>query len=159
MARKPNLLFIFTDQQRFDTMRCYGNDFVETPNLNALSESAFVFEHPYVSQPVCTPARSTIMTGLHPHTNGCVNNNIPLREDVPTLAEMVSDDYRCGYFGKWHLGNEVITQHGFDQWMSIEDNYRQYYSKPEYLDILSDYHHFLIRNGFEPDKESHGASV
>ena len=159
MAVKPNLLFIFTDEQRFDTMKCYGNDFVETPNLNAFSESAFVFEHPYVSQPVCTPARSTIMTGLYPHSNGCVNNNIPLREDVPTLAEMVSTDYTRAYFGKWHLGNEVITQHGFDEWVSIEDNYRQYYSKPEYLDTLSDYHHFLIRNGFEPDKESHGASV
>ena len=159
MAKKPNLLFIFTDEQRFDTMKCYGNDFVETPNLNAFSESAFVFEHPYVVQPVCTPARSTIMSGLYPHSNGCVTNNIPLSEDVPTLAEMVSDEYRRAYYGKWHLGNEVIAQHGFDEWVSIEDNYRQYYSKPEYLETLSDYHHFLIRNGFEPDKESVGADV
>lgn len=159
MAQKPNLLFIFTDEQRFDTLKCYGNDFVEAPNLNAFSESAFVFEHPYVSQPVCTPARSTIMTGLYPHSNGCATNNIPLREDVPTLAEMVSDAYTRAYFGKWHLGNEVIAQHGFDQWVSIEDNYREYYSKPEYLDTLSDYHHFLIRNGFEPDREAFGASV
>ncbi len=52
MAAKPNLLFIFTDEQRFDTLRCYGNDFVRAPNLNALAEESFIFQHPYVTQPV-----------------------------------------------------------------------------------------------------------
>ena len=64
MATKPNIFFILTDQQRRDSLAAYGNDWIETPNLNALAERSFVFENAYVSQPVCTPARSTIMTGL-----------------------------------------------------------------------------------------------
>ena len=57
--KKPNLLFIFTDQQRADTMSCYGNDQIETPAMNALADESFVFENAYVSQPVCSPSRAT----------------------------------------------------------------------------------------------------
>ena len=63
---KPNLLFIFTDQQRADTLECYGNTRVQAPNLNALAQESFVFENAYVSSPLCTPSRSTILTGLYP---------------------------------------------------------------------------------------------
>jgi arylsulfatase A-like enzyme len=159
MRRKPNLVFIFTDQQRFDTLACYGNRQIRTPNLNALASESFVFENAYVTQSVCTPSRSSIMTGLYPHTNGCTRNNVPLRPEVPTLAEMVSDDYLCAYYGKWHLGDEVVAQHGFATWVSIEDYYRRFYSKEEYLSLFSSYHHFLLGCGFEPDYESVGARV
>ena len=52
MERKPNLLFLLTDQQRVDTMRCYGNEQIQTQSLNALADESFVFENAYVSQPV-----------------------------------------------------------------------------------------------------------
>jgi arylsulfatase A-like enzyme len=72
---------------------------------------------------------------------------------------MVSDDYHCGYYGKWHLGDEVVPQHGFEDWVSIEDNYRQYYSKKEYLSRLSDHCRYLLANGFEPNAQKEGARV
>ena len=150
---KPNLLFIFTDEQRFDTLKCYGNDFVEAPRLNALAEESFVFERAYVTQPICTPSRSTIMTGLYPHTTGCLSNNMALKPDTKTIAEMVDDDYFCAYIGKWHLGDEVIPQHGFEHWVSLDDKYRAHLSKPEYRSRLSDYHRFLVEQGFEPDMD------
>ena len=156
MPDRPNLLFIFTDQQRYDTLACYGNDWIETPNLNKLADRSFVFERAYVTQPICTPARSSIMTGLYPHTNGCIELNVPLRQETPTIAEMVSPEYHCGYYGKWHLGDEIIAQHGFSDWVSIEDYYRRYYSKPEYLGQFSDYHHYLVENGYAPDIERFG---
>jgi len=159
MSRKPNLLFIFTDEQRADTMAAYGNRWVQTPNLNRLAEESVVFENAYVTQPVCTPSRSTIMTGLYPHTTGCLNNNVPLRPETPTIAEMVPGDYIRGYYGKWHLGDEIFAQHGFTDWVSIEDMYRPYYSKPEYLRELSSYHHFLVGLGYTPGVESLGAKV
>ena len=159
MARPPNILFILTDQQRADTMACYGNTLINAPNLNALASQSFVFENGYVSSPVCTPSRSTIMTGLWPHVNGCLMNNIPLDDSVLTIADLLADEYRTAYYGKWHLGNEVIRQHGFDEWLSIEDLYREYYNDPKYLSVFSDYHHFLIDNGYTPDKESEGAMV
>jgi arylsulfatase A-like enzyme len=155
----PNLVYIFTDQQRADTMAAYGNDWIDTPNLNRLADSSFVFENAYVSSPICTPSRSTQMTGLWPHTNGCIKNNIPLPNDVQTFAEFFPDDYHTAYYGKWHLGDEVIKRRGWDEWHSIEDQYRIWNTKPEHDEILSDYHHWLVELGYEPDKESRGKMV
>ena len=159
MARRPNLVFIMSDQQRYDTMGCYGNDWIQTPNLNALASQGFVFQHAYVTQPVCTPARASILTGLYPHAAGPVVNKIPLPADVRTIAEMVSSDYLCGYLGKWHLGDDVVPQRGFEVWVSTEDFHRESYSNAGYLDRLSDYHHHLVANGFAPDLEVAGATI
>ena len=157
--RKPNLLFIFTDQQRADTMRCYGNDHIDTPHLNALADKSFVFENAYVSQPVCSPSRATMLCGLYPHTARVPACNVPLPRDVQTIAEMVSADYRCCYNGKWHLGDEIFPQHGFSEWVGTEDSYRRFFSRSERHAYRSAYHHFLVENGFEPDSESEGQGV
>ncbi len=153
--KKYNLLYIFTDQQRYDTLAAYGNRAIQTPHLNRLSQDCAIFDKTYVTQPVCTPSRGTLLTGLYPHNHRCVENNARLGEDVPTLAELIDDrDYAKGYIGKWHLGNEVIRQHGFDEWVSIEDVYRPHYSKEEYRQVYSDYHHFLLSKGYLPDVET-----
>ena len=153
--RKPNLLFIWTDQQRADTMAVYGNTKIHAPNLNKLAAESVVFERAYVTQPVCTPNRSAVMTGLWPHTTGCIKNNIPLPADVPCLPEIVNDpDYRTAYMGKWHLGDEIFVQHGFGEWVSMEDGYSSYYSTGRDRKKRSDYHHFLIGHGYKPDRGS-----
>ncbi len=54
MPDRPNLVFMFSDQQRYDTMSCYGNEWINTPNLNAMADRSFVFQRAYVTQPVCT---------------------------------------------------------------------------------------------------------
>jgi arylsulfatase A-like enzyme len=150
--RKPNLLFLWTDEQRADTMTAYGNRKIHAPNLNKLAAQSVVFGRPYVSQPVCTPSRSTVMSGLWPHTSGCTANNIPLPADVPVLPEIVGDpDYRTAYMGKWHLGDEIFAQHGFEEWAAIEDGYSGYYSKDRDRDARSGYHRFLASLGYEPD--------
>ena len=159
MPERPNLLFIFTDQQRADTMACYGNSLIETPNLNRLSDESFVFENAYVSAPICSPSRSTIMTGLWPHTSGVLKNNYPLSDSTPVISEMLPPDYISGYYGKWHLGNEVKRQHGFERWVSIEDQYRDYYQESETGSVYSDHYHFLVEHGYEPDRDFEGAKV
>ena len=151
MADRPNLVFIFSDQQRYDTLACNGNDWIKAPNLNALAERSFVFRNPYVCQTVCTPSRASIMTGLYPHTAGPVLNGIPLPVDVPAIAEMVSSDYLCGYFGKWHLGRGSEAQHGFTHWVSTEDSGGVW--SPDTPPRLSDYHQHLVDSGFEPDTQ------
>lgn len=149
---KPNLLFIWTDQQRADTMAIYGNKKIEVPNLNKLASQSIVFENPYVTQPVCTPSRSTVMTGLYPHTNGCLDNNIPLPPSIPCTPEIINDsDYRTAYYGKWHLGDEFFAQHGFEEWISIEDIYNQYFSEGRDKSLVSDYSNFLKSLGYKPD--------
>lgn len=149
--KRPNLLFLFTDEQRADSLAAYGNDRIEMPNLNRLAATSTVFERGYVTQPVCTPARSSIMTGLYPHTNGCIKNNIPLDYSVPTIAELLKNDsYYTGYHGKWHLGDEVFLQHGFDEWRSIEDMYTPHYREGRDRTARSDYHHWLVKKGIQP---------
>ena len=117
--RRPNIVFLFSDQQRYDTLSCYGADYLDVPNLDALADESFVFQNAYVSQPVCTPARATIMTGLYPHPAGPIVNMINLPEDTKVISEMISDDHYKGYMGKWHLGNDIERQHGFNVWKSV----------------------------------------
>lgn len=150
--RRPNLLFLWTDEQRADTIDVYGNKRIQSPNLAKLAAESIVFRDAYVSQPVCTPSRATVMTGMWPHQTGCTQNNIALAEHIPTLPEIVCDsDYRTGYFGKWHLGDEVFSQHGFEEWRSIEDIYGAYYRDGRDLHRQSSYCEWLKALGYKPD--------
>ena len=149
-SNRPNILFILTDQQRQDSMACYGNDWIETPNLNTIADQSFIFENAYVTQPVCTPSRASIMTGLYPHAVGLHRNNIPLPSDCPTIAERISEDYYCTYFGKWHLGDDMIQQHGFDKWISVEDFHRVRATRREYRNVEAHYNDHLRKHGVEP---------
>ena len=150
MTKHKNLVFIFSDQQRYDTMACYGNDWIKTPNLNALSEESFIFERAYVSQPVCTPARATILTGMYPHTAGSTLNSIPLPPDRKAIAEYLPEGYTTGYYGKWHLGNEVKAQHGFQHRISTQDDMTAFLG-PEAARSKSNYHNYLVEKGYKPD--------
>jgi len=147
----PNLLFLFTDEQRFDTLAAYGNPLIHMPNLNRLAERSTVFDRAYVTQPVCTPSRSSLLTGLWPHTNTCTENNAPLPDDVPCLPEMISRGrYATAYHGKWHLGDEIFAQHGFDEWRSIEDMYQRWYKPHRAKDARSTYTEWLDARGLIP---------
>jgi arylsulfatase len=151
---KPNLLFIWTDEQRADTMAAYGNTKIHAANLDRLASESIVFKNAYVTQPVCTPSRASVMTGLWPHTSGCTTNNVPLAKEIPCLPELLPDrGYRTAYMGKWHLGDEIFAQQGFEEMVSIEDSYSRYYGPGRDRSQRSDYHHFLLAKGYKPDQK------
>src|SRR5437868_9933897 len=103
--RKPNLILFLPDQQRADTLARYGGMKIHAPNLNKLASESVIFERAYVTHPVCTPSRSSLMTGTWPHINGCTRNSVPLDRQFRVLPELMEDkDYRSAYIGKWHLG-------------------------------------------------------
>lgn len=133
-------------------MPCAGNKIVRAPHLARLAAESFYFKHTYCTQPLCTPSRGCVMTGLWPHHHGAFGNDHPLRSDARTLAEYLTPDYVTAYFGKWHLGNEIVPQRGFRQWRSIEDCYREFYSPGIDRNQRSDYHHFLLKRGYPPDQ-------
>jgi arylsulfatase A-like enzyme len=145
--RPPNLLFIYTDEQRADTLACYGNDRIRMPHLNRFAETATVVERAYVTQPVCTPSRTSLLTGLTPHTACMPGNNLTLPDEVPCLPEMLRDGYATAHHGKWHLGDEIFAQHGFQEWVATEDTYHNFYGPGRDQSERSAYHHFLIEQG------------
>jgi len=139
--RKPNLVLFLPDQQRADTIACYGGVKVHAPNLNKLASESVIFERTYVTHPVCTPSRSSLMTGTWPHTNRCTRNSVPLDRRFRVLPELMEDrDYRAAYIGKWHLGEEGPIGRGFDEWISTDDH--------------GDYTNFLMSQSITPDKQN-----
>jgi arylsulfatase A-like enzyme len=115
--KKPNILLIMTDQHRLSALKTYDTDTVcQTPNINRLASEGVLFENTYTTCPVCTPARASVLTGEYPHKHGMRMNmdchtlaaqRVRCRRD--TLAHRLNrQGYRCGYNGKWHLGDREL---------------------------------------------------
>jgi arylsulfatase A-like enzyme len=139
--RKPNLVLFLPDQQRADTLACYGGVKVHAPNLNKLASESVVFERTYVTHPVCTPSRSSLMTGTWPHVNGCTHNSVPLDRRFRVFPELMQDqNYRTAYIGKWHLGEDGPVGRGFQHYVSTDGE--------------GDYTNFLLSNSIVPDKSN-----
>ena len=103
-----NIIFYFTDQQRWDTCGCYGQPLDITPNLDALAAEGVKFENAFTPQPVCGPCRALFQTGKYPTETGCFRNNVMLPKGVKTLGEYMEKDagYETAYIGKWHLASD-----------------------------------------------------
>ncbi|MBI4579953.1 MAG: sulfatase-like hydrolase/transferase [Planctomycetes bacterium] len=108
----PSILFILSDQYRRDCVGISGNPKSHTPNLDRLAREGAWFDRTYTAQPVCSPNRAAIVTGLYPHSAGVQENCTETKtgaKELPgtsrTMSEMLAPaGYDCGYFGKWHLG-------------------------------------------------------
>ncbi len=105
---RPNILFILTDQQRFDTCGCYGQKLDVTPNLDQLAKEGICFKHAFTNQPVCGPARSILQTGKYATETGCYRNGIALPKSDQNIANSLSNHgYEVAYIGKWHLASTI----------------------------------------------------
>lgn len=102
---KPNLLLVLSDQHSYDMLGAYGNEQVITPNLDRFAKEGIRFNNAISNQPVCTPFRGMIMSGLQPLKNGAFVNDVPLLPNKSKrLAEILKGQgYQTAYIGKWHL--------------------------------------------------------
>lgn len=148
--RQPNVLILWTDQQHHEALGTAGNPTIKTPHLDQLAATGTMFEQAYCTQPVCSPSRASVLTGMYPHSHGITHCNDVLDEGVPTLAEILrKSGYAGGYVGKWHLGFELRAQRGFDDfWASTEDVYTAH--DADVTEGVSKYHDFLIEHGYVP---------
>lgn len=128
--KKPNVLFFFTDQQRWDTVKSCGGILDTTPHADALAREGVAFDHAFTPQPLCAPARGVLQTGLWPTQNGVWRNGIPLdpNGNAPTLAKrMKAGGYETAYIGKYHLavvGKEPVPaplRAGYDDYWIASD--------------------------------------
>jgi uncharacterized sulfatase len=105
-AGRPNVVFAFSDQQRWDTCGCYGQELDVTPNLDAMAAEGVRFEKAFTCQPVCGPARASLQTGKYATEVACHTNHRLLPLDATTIAKLLSSaGYATGYVGKWHLAS------------------------------------------------------
>lgn len=127
---KPNVVIIFTDDQGYQDLGCYGSPDIRTPHLDQLAEEGMRFTDFYVVASVCSPSRAGLLTGRYPVRMGLANSvlfphsgdhGLPPKEQ--TLAELMKGaGYRTACVGKWHLGHQkkyLPTAHGFDSFFGI----------------------------------------
>jgi arylsulfatase A-like enzyme len=151
--RRPNILILYTDQQRWDTFSANGNSEIQTPNLDRLAAEGVNFDHHFVQNPVCMPSRASFLSGQYPATLGITHMGVPLPEDTVTLPRLLKPyGYRTANIGKLHFLPHANRDHrvphpdyGFDQ-LEIsdepgvyEDAYRAWVRRiaPDQLDHLS----------------------
>ena len=101
---RPNILFICTDQQRYDSLGCYGNSDIQTPTIDKLADDGVLFEQCYVQNPVCAPSRASLVTGQYVSSHGVWGNGVALPRHHPIFSRALADSgYSCGMIGKMHL--------------------------------------------------------
>jgi len=130
----PNIIIIFTDDQGYGDLGCFGSETIKTPHIDRLAESGMKFTDFLVAASVCTPSRAALLTGCYPNRislpgvlfpDGAWGSrpNIGLNPDEETLAELLKQKgYTTAMAGKWHLGHMQMflpLQHGFDHYFGI----------------------------------------
>lgn len=121
-APRPNILFILTDDQRFDALGTAGHPYLKTPNLDALAAEGVMFENAFVTTSLCSPSRASILTGLYGHAHGVLDNVTEMDPALPTFPSMLHDaGYETAFVGKWHMGGASDEPRpGFDHWVSFK---------------------------------------
>lgn len=103
-AERPNILWICTDQQRYDTIRALGNPHINTPSIDKLVGEGVSFTQAYAQSPVCTPSRAAFLTGRYPRTTKCRQNGQAMPPNEKLISRLFADaGYTCGLAGKLHL--------------------------------------------------------
>lgn len=160
MTSTPNILWICTDQQRFDTLGCYGNEHVQTPNIDRLAARGVRFERAFSQSPVCTPSRASFLTGRYPRTTRCRQNGQDIPADELFVSRLLKDEgYVCGLSGKLHTStcNPSVT---FGTEPRIDDGYDEFHwsHHPRFDWPTNEYHHWLREQGASYDVESYKGS-
>ena len=141
MKKRPNIIVYLSDQQRADTLGCYGQALDVSPVLDALAAEGVLFENAFTCQPVCGPARACLQTGRFPNLTGSFVNEVGLRSDENTVAkEMARAGYETAYVGKWHLASDFKNGWVMVKWPIPPERmggYRDYVMVSEGLELTS----------------------
>lgn len=127
-SKKPNVVFILTDQWRASSLAYTGNNVVRTPNIDQLAKESVNFTNAVSVCPVCTPYRASLITGRYPTSTGMFVNDIYLPSEEICMAEIFqSEGYNTAYIGKWHLDGhgrennvDPVRRQGFEYWKGLE---------------------------------------
>ena len=139
--RRPNIVFILTDDLGYGDLSSYGSKTINSKNIDQLAKDGVKLTSYYAAQPVCSASRAAVLTGVYPNRIGIhnafgPNSNSGINHSELTLAEMLKENgYSTGIFGKWHLGSKkefFPTNHGFDEFYGILYSNDMWRWHPEY---------------------------
>ncbi|MCC9658320.1 sulfatase family protein [Rhodopirellula halodulae] len=116
-----NVVFILTDDHRFDAMGCAGHPFLETPNLDSIAANGTHIKNAFVTTSLCSPSRASILTGLYTHKHRVIDNNRLVPDGTLFFPQYLQRaGYDTAFVGKWHMGgHHDDPRPGFDHWVSF----------------------------------------
>ncbi|MBP1851553.1 sulfatase family protein [Rhizobium halophytocola] len=119
--KRPNILFIMSDDHAARAISAYGAGLNATPNLDRIAEGGMRLDRCYVTNSICTPSRAAIMTGTHNHVNGVTTLDTHIDNRLPNVAKHLRHGgYQTAIYGKWHLGEgKGHEPTGFDDWAVV----------------------------------------
>ena len=128
-ARRRNIVFILTDDHRYDFLSCMGHPWVKTPHIDRMAGRGVLCENAFVTSSLCSPSRASILTGVYPHTHKVQDNFTELSATLPAFPKLLQQSgYRTAFLGKWHMGGASDEPRpGFDHWVS-------FFGQGEYFD-------------------------
>ncbi len=131
--KRPNIIYIMSDDHASHAMTCYGSVVNETPNMDRIAHEGVRMDNTFCTNAICTPSRASILTGKYSHLNG-VRGFDDMDQRQMTVAKLLqASGYQTGMFGKWHLGHGgIYNPQGFDRWCVLPG--QGLYHDPEFYD-------------------------
>lgn len=122
---RPNIVFVITDDQRWDYMSCAGHPALKMPNVDRIAREGVRFRNFFACTPLCSPSRASFLTGLYPHKHGVINNDKlgldVISHTLETFPRQLREaGYETAFIGKWHMGLDDSRRPGFDTWISFK---------------------------------------
>ncbi len=131
--KKPNIVFILSDDHRWDCLSCMGHPFIKTPNMDRLANQGVLFENAFVTTSLCSPSRASFLTGQYAHTHGVKNNITTWKDSNVTLLEILKEaGYDTAFIGKWHMPGHLPHLRGVDEFITftIQQGQGRYFDCP-----------------------------
>jgi N-acetylglucosamine-6-sulfatase len=124
-ARRPNIVFVITDDQRWDSLGVTGHPFARTPNIDRLAREGALFRNFFATTPLCSPSRASFLTGQYARAHKVTNNDRvgldAISHTLMTFPRRLREaGYETAFIGKWHMGLDDSRRPGFDTWISFK---------------------------------------
>lgn len=133
-AKPRNVVFILSDDHRYDAMSFMGHQFAETPHMDSMARNGVHLKNAFVTTSLCSPSRASILTGLYTFRHRVIDNNRLVPEGTLFFPQWLQKaGYKTGFIGKWHMGGDHDNPRpGFDYWMSFKGQGNYYPPGPNY---------------------------
>jgi arylsulfatase A-like enzyme len=129
--KRPNILYIMTDDHSYQTISAYGSTLIQTPHIDRIANEGILFTNSFVGNSICAPSRATMLTGKHTHKNGQMTNMVTFDGGQLTFPKLLQQaGYKTAMIGKWHLKSDPT---GFDYWNILPDQ-GEYYN-PDFIEM------------------------